>query len=248
MKLCEVKHEDLLGNLITQLKDIHNDTALTDKFEQADIRKGFEPMTAFTDAVLAGWTLFLAAFLFSRANGRKPVTLWAWAFVFTGITSLAGVYYHICRLDLSFVETQIAWKVVPFSTGISMFFFGYAAAMAWLRPAARRLAVALMVVVIAGCLVWAISSNCFLVTIVESVPVLLALLTGASLRWADRASRFIVAGVLVTIFAAIVQATHLFGLEKIGGADFNVVFHIIELPANYFLFKGGLLLEEWRAK
>jgi hypothetical protein len=129
-----------------------------------------------------------------------------------------------------------------------MFCFGWAAAVAWLRPETRRILVALLAVTIAACLIWAVFSNCFIVAIVESVPVLLALLFGSWQHWRDRASRFILAGVLTTIVAAAVQATHLFGREQVLGADFNVVFHIIELPANYFLFRGGLLLEEWRAR
>jgi hypothetical protein len=188
--------------------------------------------------------LALAIALFRSANGRRPVTLWAWAFVFITIASLAGAYYHACRMPLSLQQTSIAWKVVPVSTGVAMFFFGWAAATAWLRSRLRRRVVGLLAVQIGGCLVWALYRNGFAVTVAESVPVLLALLTGSALRRRDRASRWIAAGVLTTFLAAIVQVSHLFGLETVGGVDFNVIFHVIELAANYLLFRAGLLLEE----
>jgi hypothetical protein len=87
-------------------------------------------LTALTDAILGAWTLALAIVLFRRADGRRPVTLWAWAFVFVTITSLAGAYYHACRMPLSPMQASIAWKVVPFSNGVAMFFFGWAVATA----------------------------------------------------------------------------------------------------------------------
>jgi len=246
LDFCHIPKRDTASELFKQLGQLTDD--IKKKFAEKELDKGLEPMTAFTDAVLAAWTLFLAAFLFSRANGRRPVRLWAWAFVFTAITALAGVFYHACRVNLSLTQTAIAWKMVPFSTGASMFCFGWAAALVWLGPKTRRWAVALLILVMAGCLVWAIPSNSFAVTIVESLPVLFALLIGSLMHWSDRASRWIAAGVVVSLFAAVIQASEIFCLEKLGPFDKNDVFHLVMLPANYFLFRGGLLLEEWRAR
>lgn len=203
-------------------------------------------MVAFTDAILAGGTLFMAGILFSRANGRRPVVLWAWAFVCTAIAALAGVYYHVCRLNLSLGATQIAWKVVPFSSGLAMFFFGWAAAVAWLRPAVLRVALALLALDIGACLFWAIFSNSFLIVIAESLPVLVALWALSERHSQNPASQWIAPGVFTSVLAAIAQATSLLGSDTLRGFDPNVAFHLIQLVANYFFFRGGLLLEELR--
>lgn len=234
-----------VDDLISHLQQF-KDSGLSDQFAKALIPMGLEPMTALTDAILAAWTTFWAAFLFCRASGRRPVVLWAWAFVATAVSSLAGVAYHGCRILFSFTGTWIVWKIVPVSTGVAMFCFGCAAAVVWLRPAVRRVAVILLALELAGCLIWAVKSNDFKVVIADSVPVLIALLIGSALHWKDRASPWIAAGVLTSFLAAAVQATELFHLQRLGPLDFNDVFHLIQMVAMVLLYRGGVLLGETR--
>lgn len=207
----------------------------------------FEPWTALTDAILAAWVAFWAAYLFSRANGSKPVTLWACSFLASAISSLAGVAFHGTRIVFGFTTTPtaIVWKIVPVATAAATLCLGWAAAIVWLRPAGRRIAVSLLFVEFAACLgvtfFWRDPkiANAFEVTIGDAVPVLIAILIGCALHWRDRSSRLIAAGILTAFVAGGVQAS---GWHKGNPPDCNDIFHIIQMAAMYLLYRGGSLL------
>ena len=194
---------------------------------------GVEPMTAFTDAVLAAWVAFLAGLLFARARGALSVRLWGCAFVTASVSSLAGVAYHGFRtwFPSPVAMAELCWKVVPLTTGIAAFCLGSAAAIAWLRPKARRIAIGLLVVELIACFVAAALSNAFLVAALDYVPVLLALLAGALVNRGRPGSAFIAAGV-VTSFVA-------FGVQRLEWQYHNDVFHLVQMIAMYLLYRGG---------
>jgi len=108
-----------------------------------DVPAGLEPMTAFTDAILAVWTAALAGVLFARSDGRRATRWWGLAFVATVVTSLAGVAYHGWRVFFTPIVplTLVAWKVVPIATAIAAFCLDAAAAMLWLSPRRRNIVI-----------------------------------------------------------------------------------------------------------
>ena len=205
----------------------------------------FEPWTALTDSILAAWVAFWAAYLFSRANGSRPVTLWACSFLASAISSLAGVAFHGTRIVLTSTATiAIIWKVVPVATAVATLCLGWAAAIIWLRPALRRIAVALLFVEFACCvgatfLLAAPQANSFNVVLFDSVPVLIAILIGCALHWNDGSARWIAAGVLTAFVAGGVQASK---WHHGNPPDHNDIFHVIQMAAMYLLYRGGALL------
>ena len=206
----------------------------------------FEPWTALTDAILAAWVAFWAAYLFSRANGSKPVTLWACSFLASAISSLAGVAFHGTRIVFGFTTpTAIVWKMVPTATAAATLCLGWAAAIVWLRPAARRIAVSLLFVEFVACLgvtfFWPDPkiANAFAVTLADAIPVLLAILIGCALHWQDGSARLIAAGIVTAFVAGGVQAS---GWHKGNPPDCNDIFHVIQMAAMYLLYRGGSLL------
>lgn len=191
-----------------------------------------EPMTAFTDAILAMWTAFLAALLFAKSRGARPVRFWAWGFVAASLSSLAGVAYHGFRtwFPSPVVMTEWCWKLVPLTTGIAAFCLGTAAALAWLQPRWRTIAIALLGAEFVACVVAAALSNSFLVAALDYVPVLLALLVGAVIK--RPVAGFIAAGVLTSFLA--------FGIQlRESWTYHNDVFHLVQMIAMYLLYRGA---------
>ena len=180
-----------------------------------------EPITALTDAILAAWTALLGALLFVRARGRRAMLLWAGGFAATAASAVAGVGFHAWRTP---------WLLVPVATAIATFFFGAAAAEAWLRPRARRVAVAVLLLELVACVVAAAMSDSFLVVAIDYVPVLAAVLVLALRRGAP----LIAAGVAVSFAAAAVQQSAL--------PAHNDVFHVIQMAAMFLLYRGALTL------
>ncbi|HVR38736.1 MAG TPA: hypothetical protein VMU84_06545 [Thermoanaerobaculia bacterium] len=211
---------------------------LSAQLHAVGLKAGLEPMTALTDAILAAWTLLLAIALFRHANGRKPVVLWAWAFVALTVSSLDGVAYHGYRMRFGFTVIVLLWKIVPVATGIATLCLGAAAAIAWLAPRARRVAITLLVLEFVACLIAAALSNDFLVVVIDYAPVMIAILIGSIAHWSERAARFIAAGVVVSFIAAGVQISSL----QIGRFDHNDIFHVIQMIAMYLLYRGGAQL------
>jgi hypothetical protein len=197
-----------------------------------------EPVTALTDAVLAAWTALCCALLFARASGRRPVLLWACAFAAVAVSALAGAVFHCCRPLFDPLAATLVWKVVPVTTGVAALCFGWAAALAWLRPAARRVAVAILIAEFIACLVAAAMSNSFFVAAADYVPVLAAILVGCIARWNLRAARLIAGGVVVSFAALAVEASSL----RAGPLDHNDIFHVIQMAAMLLLYRGGARL------
>ncbi|HEV2722591.1 MAG TPA: hypothetical protein VG323_21390, partial [Thermoanaerobaculia bacterium] len=167
--------------------------------------------------------------LFLRARGRRPVILWACAFAATALGSLAGAAYHYWR---------VPWALVAIMTGAAALCFGCAIAVAWLGPAARRIAIALLIVEFAACVVASAMSDSFVVVAADYGPVLLMILMGCLVRWRDRAARFIAAGIVVAFVALGVEASS----WRIGILDHNDLFHVVQMAAMFLLYRGGASL------
>jgi hypothetical protein len=193
-----------------------------------------EPMTAFTDAILATWTAILAGLLFARARASSAVRLWAWAFVAATVSSLAGVAYHGFRTWFTWPVplTLVSWKAVPIATGVAALCLGSAAALVWLNPKARRVAITILGIEFAACVIAALVNNSFVIVAVDYAPVLLALLLGAWMNRGRPASAFIAAGVVVSFVAV--------GIQRLESWQYhNDVFHLIQMIAMYLLYRGG---------
>ncbi|HEY6136441.1 MAG TPA: hypothetical protein VI670_01625 [Thermoanaerobaculia bacterium] len=180
-----------------------------------------EPLTALTDAVLAAWTAFLSALLFARAK-----VLWACAFAALAVAALAGTAYHCCRLFP---------KLVPLAIGLTSLFLGAAIAMAWLGAAARRVAIAALIVELIACAAGvAVMKDWFRVAVYDYLPVLAVILVACIVRWRDPAARFIAAGIVVSFVALAFQVSRV--------PYHNDIYHVIQMAAMVLLYHGGAKL------
>lgn len=232
-----------IDDIITVAQQIRA-SGVTTELENLEVAAGLEPLTAFTDAILAAWVAFLAGSLFARAQGRRPVLLWAWAFVATVVSSLAGVAYHGWRVffDPLVPMSILSWKFVPIATGIAALCLGSAAAPAWLGPRARKIALAILVLEFVVCIAASLprENNSFAIAGIDYLVVLIALAVGCALHWSQRSARFIAAGIAVSLVAIAVQMSK----ARIGSFDHNDVFHVIQMGAMYLLYRGGVRLAE----
>lgn len=228
-----------LEQFIARLREIQAGN-LPARLEEVGLDMNLEPMTALTDAVLAAWIAFWAASLLERADGRRPVMWWGWSFIAATISTLAGVAYHGARTEFGYTTIVILWKIVPLATGAAALCMGAASAMAWLRPRARRIVIAILAIEYVGCIVWAMFSNSFLVVAIDYVPVLLAVLIGALLHWRESSARFIAAGIVTSFVAVGVQLSPL----HLGVFDHNDLFHVIQMAAMHLLYRGAVGLRE----
>ncbi len=233
-----------LDEIITTLQQLKN-SDIPRQLAAEELPMELEPMTAFTDALLAAWVAFLAARLFATARGSLSVKLWGWAFVAAVVSSLAGVAYHGWRVLWTPDLVRICWKVVPVATGVAALCLGSAAAIAWLSPKARRIAIAILGIEFVACVIAAVMNNSFLVAAIDYLPVLLALLIGSVMNWTRPESRFITLGVIVSFIGAGVQSTDSLHLA---GLDHNDIFHVIQAAAMYLLYRGGKAFGEPEAE
>jgi hypothetical protein len=229
-----------LETLLAKLRQLQEST-LPKRLLDEQLEMGLEPFTALTDAILAGATMLWAGQLLARANGRRPVMFWAWGFIAAAVSALGGVAFHGARTHMGFWGNVISWKIAAAGAGVAALCLGYAAAMAWLSPAARRVANAILLIKFAAFFAWGIASNDFLVAAIDYGTVLIFILALAIMRRELRSARFIIAGVVVSFIAVGIQ--RMTGLT-LGSLDHNDVFHLAQIPGMYLLYRGGVLLEE----
>jgi hypothetical protein len=203
-----------------------------------DLTSGIEPVTAFTDALLAAWTAFLAGRLFSSSKAGEPLRLWAWAFVAVTIASLAGVAYHGARSLMTPAGAAISWTAVPVATASAALLFGVAASKVWLPARARGVAYLILAGHFAIALGAAMRSDSFLVAAFAYVPVLVALLVGAAFQWRSAGSSLIASAVLTSFGAFAVQMSSM----RLFLLDHNDLFHLVQAVAMYLLYRGGVAM------
>lgn len=198
-----------------------------------------EPLTAVTDFLLAALCLFFFASLSREFSSRRQlfVLFWAGTFLMAAVGALAGGISHGFKPYFSELVKILVWKTAVFSIGIaSLGMLGGTILLSFRRSLAGRIlmgAAFLKFFVFAGVMA---RSDRFLYVIIDylfSMAVVLLL----SLK--DRShpgggSSWIAAGLLLSFAAAGVQQSALFW----GPLNHNDLYHVIQMLAFTFLFKG----------
>ena len=169
-----------------------------------------EPLTLATDYLLAIASVIFGVLLWRRGNRH-----WALAFYFTAAGSFFGGTYHG-------FGSQAMWKATVYAIGLASLFL--------LAPFMRVLAIALFVAY-AG---WMTMHDSFLYVIVDYGLTMLLLAIIAIVRRRDPSSKWVIASVIVSVIAAIVQQAPV--------AYHNDVYHLIQLVALWLLYRAGTLM------
>jgi hypothetical protein len=191
-----------------------------------------EPMTLITDYLLAGVTAWLAWRLPRTFRSQR---WWAIAFAALALGAFLGGTWH------GFLQSDALWKATVLTVGVASFAMLAGSAIATTSGSSRNLLLAFAMVKLIVYSVWMLRRDEFIFVVLDTG---IAFAAVAALHlW--RFNGWILAGVAVSVLAALVQA---------GGFDFhrhfnrNDLYHVIQIGAMVLLYRGARLLTDWGAR
>ncbi len=198
----------------------------------------FERVTAITD-VLMGLLAAYAVVHLAQFAGFKPA-VWAWAFGLLAFSSFLGAVAH--GFEMTPKTNDRLWMPINLSLGLALGLFVVAALFDLSGEALARKSLPLMLVVGFGFfLVTVWKPGTFMTFIIyEAVAMLFALGVYAWLVFTSTlaGAGWMLAGVFITIVAAVIQATGKAGKGIFWYFDNNGIFHLIQMVGLVFLLAG----------
>lgn len=198
----------------------------------------FERVTAITD-VFMGLLAAFAALSISQLDGFRS-DLWAWTFGLLALSSFLGAVAH--GFQMSQKTNDRLWMPINLSLGLVLGLFVVAALFDLSGEYVARTALPVMLLVGVGFFLFTLWKPGTFMTFIayEALAMLFALgvysyifftgtLTGAG---------WLMTGILITIIAAVVQATGKAGKGIIWYFDNNGVFHVIQMAGLVLLWMG----------
>jgi len=179
--------------------------------------------------------------LLRRGAGALPVRLWGLAFLALAAGAVFGGSYHALLGHLGERVLALIWQINVYALGVFGFFAVSATFVAASTGTLRTAAVAVMLAVLALYAGWMTTHDDFVYVnayngVVMAVVLIVQAYTAVTRR--DPASPWIIAGIVVSALAALVQFAGL----SLGFLDHNSLFHLVELAGLYLLFRGASLL------
>ncbi len=198
----------------------------------------FERVTAITD-VLMGLLAAYAVVHLAQFAGFKPA-VWAWAFGLLAFSSFLGAVAH--GFEMTPKTNDRLWMPINLSLGLALGLFVVAALFDLSGEALARKSLPLMLVVGFGFfLVTVWKPGTFMTFIIyEAVAMLFALGVYAWLVFTSAlaGAGWMLAGVSVTLVAAVIQAAGKAGKGIFWYFDNNGIFHLIQMVGLVFLLAG----------
>jgi hypothetical protein len=187
-----------------------------------------EPMTLATDYLLAVAAAIIAVRVLRAAGGEDARRWWGVAFVALALGAALGGTHHGFRLET-------LWKPTVLVLGVASAGMVAGSAMATAPGMWRIALVALAAAKLAVYWAWVWHDERFIWVVADtgSAFALVALLH--LLAWRRPGSRWIVAGVAVSIVAAAVQAS---GIDLHRHFDHNDLYHLVQLGALVPYYRG----------
>jgi hypothetical protein len=198
----------------------------------------FERVTALTD-VFMGLLAACAAIYLTEFSGFK-FDLWSWTFGALAFSSLLGAVAH--GFEMTPKTNDRLWMPINLSLGLALGLFVVAALFDLSGEALARKSLPVMLVVGFGFFLITIWKPGTFMTFIayEAVAMLFALGTYAWLFFTSAlaGAGWMLAGVFVTILAAIIQSTGRAGKRIFWHFDNNGVFHLIQMLGLVLLVLG----------
>ncbi len=195
-----------------------------------------EPMTLATDYLLAAGAMLMAALVLRRAAGEDSRRWWGVAFIALGLAAALGGTHHGFRLEA-------LWKPTVLVLGVASAGMLAGSAVATARGMSRLALLALAAAKLAVYWTWVWHDDRFIWAVADtgSAFALVALLHLAG--WRRPGSRWILAGVAVSIAAAAVQAS---GIDLHRHFNHNDLYHLVQLGALLLYYRGVRVLTDRR--
>jgi hypothetical protein len=190
-----------------------------------------EPMTLATDYLLGAVTAWLCVLLWKQRQSQRARLWWAIAFGALALGAFLGGTWH------GLLQSDVLWKATVLTIGVASLAMLAASAVAVLSGAPRTLVLAL-----AGAkfLVYATAMlirDEFIVFVIDS-GVTFGVVAALHL-W--RFSGWILAGLAVSVIAALVQAS---GLAPHRHFNHNDLYHVIQIAAMVLFYLGARRLTD----
>lgn len=205
-----------------------------------------EPMTMLTDYLLAGWTAFLAWRLLgmARQTSSRAQRWWGWAFIGSAVAAATGGSYHGLAPVFPAGALLFLWKVTVYAVGLAGFCLLIASALATLKRSARKwlfFAATLKFILYAVWMLWHESFFYVVLDYLPSLVVVLVLFSWRFLQSKEKSGAWVASGILISFIAAGIQQS---GLPLHRHFNHNDLYHLVQMVGFYFLYRGGLLLQE----
>jgi predicted membrane channel-forming protein YqfA (hemolysin III family) len=202
-----------------------------------------EPMTVATDVVLAVLAFLFAARLASRsaAEGAVAAACLAAAMVVTGLAALIGAFAHATDPAHAALRERL-WRGTVYTTGLIGAATVATVAFFAARGSARMALLAFAAIKLVVFMYRVARQPEFRIVAADYGVALAILLVGAVSEMVRREApgmTWLVAGVLVSLLAGIVQARRLAPHRNF---NHNDLYHVIQMVALYAFYRGGLLL------
>lgn len=192
-----------------------------------------EPMTLATDYILA-----IASSIFAMRLWRVH-RLWALAFLFTACGSFFGGTSHGFAPVLERVARVALWKATVFSIGLASFFL--LLGIARRRPPGRwNVLVPFAVIKLVIYLSWMITHDGF-VWVIADYGLTLLIVGALVLMPRDRDTLWILDSIALSIVGALIQMSR---VSLHTHFNYNDLYHVIQVVALWFLYRGGLLMSD----
>ena len=206
-----------------------------------------EPMTVVTDLILSALAVYFAVRL-----GRQHELLrmnihlyFSYAFWALSLGALLGALTHGLGRNLSVAAGRILWRGTLLSLGAAAFclllaagYHAFPVRYVHIFEWSGALLLALYAIVI-------LRDDRFLWAVLFYTTALLVLLTVMLYDLFFRGlagSGLVVAGILVSFAAAIIQRS---GLTLHRHFNHNDLYHVIQMIGLYYLYRGAMMLQDW---
>jgi hypothetical protein len=209
-----------------------------------------EPVTLITNLVLAALTGYFTWRLLACVRQRSDlsVRLWVAAFAAAALSALAGASYHGFGAQLGATAGQALWQATLNLAGAANLLLLCAVLCVYsgggLRLALLAIAVAKLLVMSA----WMAQHSEFRYVVYDTVASMLPVLAlSAWGAWSRRvpSAPWILAGILASLVAALMQQGR---VALHAHFNHNDLYHVIQMVAMYFFYRGGLELRDLPAE
>ena len=204
-----------------------------------------EQTTAATDLVIAilaiwaAWKIHHRGYLASPAKAR----IWIWIFVLLALGALLGAIAHGFQMDGD--TNFLIWQPLNLSLGLSISLFAAAAILDWRGGSMQKGIVPVLLTL--GFIFYLITifiPGSFLVFIIyEALIMLFALIVYILLAAGNKleGAWWMVSGIMLSIIAAVIQATESLKFTVIWEFDHNGIFHLVQILGIVLLMRGLLM-------
>ena len=205
-----------------------------------------EPTTLATDYALGTLSEIFGILLLrhNRTLRQSCISSWAIALMAAAMSSYLGGTYHGFQHMLGAEAGALLWKLTAIAMGVASFFLLTAGFTATFSAPIRVWLIAAAAVKLVGYSVWMLYRDEFRFVIYDYGSTLLILFALTVSGWTSGTAghrRYITAGILVSIAAALLQQS---GFQLHRHFNHNDLMHVVQMGGVWLLFKGGARLRD----